>query len=861
MMRNRRQIARLAILAAAAALAVTPSAAYYHYVHFQGRTAPFNPIYEKFDLSRLPNNTVTFYVSDQGPAVYGTNDSFGSVLSQLKQAVAAWNSVSSSDLRLVFGGLESYSANPSPTAPGGPLTSSNTPGGDVVFVDLPGLVGMGGPTTSATPVTGPNGTFYPVVRGLVMMSRDTTVATGPSYFENFYTTAVHEVGHAIGLQHTWTAGAMSQGIIRNTSRTRPIEPDDAAALSILYGKQNWQANFGSISGQVSFTNGQPVSLASVVAISAAGPAISTLTNPDGTYRIEGIPQGRYFIYAHPLPPGTVTANGEGIRLPVDQNRNSFTASGLFQTVFYPGTIDYQQATMVSVETGANGGGVDFRVQARSSVPVYDVVTYSNFDPVNRRFVYNGSVSLTPAYIHTAQSPSLVIVQPPVDMAVPVSATLLGGFPNAQQPIRTFPFKQGRPLALALYFDVPVGVGTGPRHMILNFGNDLYVLPGAVTLVSKAPPAIQSAAQNPDGTVTLAGAGFGSDSHVFFDGAEAVIVGTGGDEVSGAITVTPPPADSGQTVTLSVYNADSQNSMLLQSANPKTYTYAVTAPAQLGAISVRELPASSSAAVEIEGINTNFVSGYVSVGFGSNDVAVRRVWVLSPTRLIANVSVASGASLALSEVSVISGLQAVWQANAFQSLAARAGFPFLGLPVVNADASQATIYPGSIASLYGSNLAAGTIQVTLNDQPVAIQFAGPNQINFVVPATMPAGPATLRFNNGQIAAFPVIVQIDNPPPAVVGVTNVSGASLAGITLGISDVLNVLVTGLDPAAILNVSRIHVMVGGFEVPLQSIAPMPNGVVQLQVVLTRSFNGAQVPVTVVVDGSSGAPVQIAIR
>src|SRR6185295_19766331 len=127
---------------------------------------------------------------------------------------------------------------------------ANTPGGDVIFVDLPGLVGMGGPTTSTTPVNGPNGAFYPIVRGLVMMSRDTTVATGPSYLEGFFTTAVHEMGHALGLQHTWTASAMSQGIIRNTTRTRPIEADDVAALSVLYGKAKWQANFGSISGQV-----------------------------------------------------------------------------------------------------------------------------------------------------------------------------------------------------------------------------------------------------------------------------------------------------------------------------------------------------------------------------------------------------------------------------------------------------------------------------------------------------------------------------------------------------------------------------------------------------------------------------------
>ena len=53
-----------------------------------------------------------------------------------QQAAAAWNSVDSSDLRVAFGGLES------------PKQVENSPGGDVVFVDLPpGL--LGGPLRSS----------------------------------------------------------------------------------------------------------------------------------------------------------------------------------------------------------------------------------------------------------------------------------------------------------------------------------------------------------------------------------------------------------------------------------------------------------------------------------------------------------------------------------------------------------------------------------------------------------------------------------------------------------------------------------------------------------------------------------------
>ena len=70
--------------------------------------------------------------------------------------------------------------------------ASTTPGADVIFVDLPGLWGAGAPTTSTVPSPGASSTgpaFYPIVRGLVMLSRDTTQAPGPSYMETYFTTA------------------------------------------------------------------------------------------------------------------------------------------------------------------------------------------------------------------------------------------------------------------------------------------------------------------------------------------------------------------------------------------------------------------------------------------------------------------------------------------------------------------------------------------------------------------------------------------------------------------------------------------------------------------------------------------------
>ena len=110
--------------AALAVLALSPASGYYHYTRYFSRS-PWMPVQEKFDLNALPNRTLTFYVSDAGPTQYGPNDSFSSVVSQVRQAAAAWNAVDTSDLRVAFGGVATFG------------TPQSSPSGMVVFDDLP----------------------------------------------------------------------------------------------------------------------------------------------------------------------------------------------------------------------------------------------------------------------------------------------------------------------------------------------------------------------------------------------------------------------------------------------------------------------------------------------------------------------------------------------------------------------------------------------------------------------------------------------------------------------------------------------------------------------------------------------------
>ena len=243
--------------------------------------------------------------------------------------------------------------------------------------------------------------FLPILRARIQLRKNLTVTVPQqaSFYDSSFTTMVHEFGHAIGLQHTLTSATMSTYITRSTTKAMPVVADDVAGVSLLYPAPGFAASTGSISGQVTL-GGNGVNLASVVAISpTTGIAISNLTNPDGSYTINGIPPGDYIVYVHPLPPAAPGEAGpDAIVLPMDSTQSPFYALTGFVTQFYPGTQDWTQAVengSINVTAGGSSSA-NFSVQSSSGPVVYGLELYgsvNNAVEASPILSANGSFSL------------------------------------------------------------------------------------------------------------------------------------------------------------------------------------------------------------------------------------------------------------------------------------------------------------------------------------------------------------------------------------------------------------------------------------------------------------------------------------
>ena len=211
-------------------------------------------------------------------------------------------------------------------------------------------------------------------------------------------------------------------------------------------------------------------------------------------------------------------------------------------------------------------------------------------------------------------------------------------------------------------------------MIFSLPNDIFVLPSGLNLVQSPPPFISSATAGiePNGSrnLSLAGTTLFSDTKFYLDGVAANLLRF---DQQGRAVIALPAGVAGRRSLLTAFTPDGQNSMFLESGNPVTYTYDSGDPG-FANFAPNALQAGTETMVEINGSGGSFADGLTTIGFGSSDVQIRRMWVLSPNKIWANVWVAPNAATTSTLSSVITGFQVISQPFAFQLQPATPGKP-------------------------------------------------------------------------------------------------------------------------------------------------------------------------------------------
>ncbi len=792
-----RTAGRALLLAIALTMMSPLVSAYYYYVFFASGTGPYAPLAAHFDLNAIKDNTVQYFVSDQPPTPLMPGDNVTSIYSQIRQAAEVWDGVASSSLRLHFGGTRNMT------------TPQTVPGIDVVFDDNmpPGIIAQ---TTLTFPsdltFLGTKGTtFVPILRSKLQLRKDLTAAgyQQSSYTDAFFMTLVHEFGHTLGLQHTFTSATMSTAITRATTRGAPLAADDVSGVSLLYPAGGYAASTGSITGQVfGAVSGVGVNLASVVALSTSGVAVSGMTRPDGTYEIDGIPPGQYYIYVHPLPP---PQTGEGtpanIVTPADPQKDNFAANTGFVTQFFPGTQDWTQAVPAGVVAGTVVKNVNFAVTPSAGPAVYAMETYG----------YPQGVAIpSPPFLPDSRD-GLVFyadgatVNNQTAMAPGLTVSVIGSSASVEAANTRY-FQSG---FLVTWVDTGDIKTETPVALAVRLNGDVYVLPAAFTVVPGGAPSITAVTLPSSGSTAatnVAGANLTANTLILLDGAPAQVLALNED---GSLDILQPPALSGMQATVEAVNPDGQTSLQSLGATPAPL---LTYP-QSNAPQIYQTPDTVIAGIDtlmvISGVDTHFADGQTVIGFGSSDISVRGQWVVGPQMVILNLSVDPAAQPGTTYITVATGLEIVTAANMLNVAAASPNQVSLKVPIVNAITGLTGVPAGGTALIATTGLPADLTgwTLTVGPQPAAFTADANGVLTVQVPSLLAVGEQPVQLIPPANATLPaiqrVILQLDPPPPLI----------LWGVDTPVPDGGPVLLSASNPAPLGQ--NVTVMVYGLSSP----------------------------------------------
>lgn len=285
--------------------------------------------------------------------------------------------------------------------------------------------------------------------------------------------ATHEIGHAIGLNHSPIGSAtMFPRTGSGVTKSRTLSPDDQIAASLIYPTSSFFAATGMIQGKVVDGSNNNIFGAHVVATDSNGNvAASSLSQPDGTYAIQGLSPGNYTVFAAPLD------SAGGIYFSASSN-----LGGFYNTVNNPVNTDFQTSADQSTSVTAGGSAtINFTVNRVAPTMLLKLVR----NPANSSYSNSGTT------VTQGQSNLIIGVS---GTGVPTSGTPLSVSGSGITALATsFTTVNGDP-AVRLTINVAANAAPGGRNLIVTLpSGERSIVPGAVEVLRSGTTATVSAA--------------------------------------------------------------------------------------------------------------------------------------------------------------------------------------------------------------------------------------------------------------------------------------------------------------------------------------------------------------------------------
>lgn len=527
-------------------------------------------VYPSTGASLYWSNPDNISIVIQGDGSDDLND--GSETCAIRNAIAAWNGVSESTMRLV----EDASANARART-----DWASTEVHLVLFDEanhsgfFPGASGI----VAITPVT-----FFTngqIIDSDVLFNGKNfafTTSGEPGRFD-IQDVATHELGHLIGLDHSGCAGAtMYPYVDSSVILHRSLSLDDIRGARHMYPS----GSFGQIMGSVTrASSGSLVKGAHIVALDADGRlAGATLTSEQGGYTLRALSAGNYTVYADPLDFPVASENlGGGQTIQTD-----------FQYTVL-GTIAVTNGATASLGTQSVDGDVALSIGRVA-------------DDYPQRVILGQTTS------HTVRGDGLVIgsTLTPSDPAINVTPTAWLGS------------------AVQFNVDVPPGMALGHIDLVVtNVSGERDVLTAGLEITPPNPTVLNvtpSAGDPSGGTfVTLSGTNFRTGARVVLGDRIYVDGESNGCTVvdAGTITLTTRPTIGGTHDTVVIDGSGIEGR--------RTAAFTITTPPSIA--TTFPTVGASSGGTEIILTGANFVAGAV---VSIDSVVQSNVTVNSPTQV-------------------------------------------------------------------------------------------------------------------------------------------------------------------------------------------------------------------------------------